>query len=479
MKDWRNDILNTEKVLLQYGAGGMSMEKHIGLKTKEKVAYGIGDLGNNVAYGALGFYLVFFLTDVAGMSPAWAGYIFMIVRIWNAICDMITGVISDKTRSRFGRRRPYLLFGAIPLSLAFALLWQVFFKDMLSMIVYYTLAGILFSTLYSLVSIPYNALLPEISQDYDERTSISGYKMAFSFVGSLLSAMGVTLIVDTIYPGKEMYNVSFPIMGGILAVMIAGSILLAFMGTRERVEAKEPESGASMWENLRSLMKLKEYRLVLGVFIFNMVGFDIIMALYIYFMKYALLISDSISYVFMAIPLVCAVVVTPLWVKLSDKLGKQKTYIVSAVYFLIPLASCLILPPGGILPIILVIVLMGIGISASQVLTFSILPDVVEVDEWKNGTRREGVIYGTTMFLYKIASAVIVAVVSAAVGWFGYVESTAGTVVTQTEEAVFGIRLLISCMPAICFILSAIFVKKLSLDKKAFDNVKKSISNQK
>ena len=163
------------------------MEK---VKAREKFAYGLGDLGNNVAYGALGFYLVFFLTDVAGISPAWAGYIFLIVRMWNAVFDMIMGVISDRTKSRFGRRRPYLLFGAIPLSIGFALLWQVFFKDTTAMIIYYTIAGILFSTLYSLVAIPYNALLPEISQDYDERTSISGYKMALSFVGSLFSAMG-------------------------------------------------------------------------------------------------------------------------------------------------------------------------------------------------------------------------------------------------------------------------------------------------
>jgi len=454
---------------------GISMEK---VKAREKFAYGLGDLGNNVAYGALGFYLVFFLTDVAGISPAWAGYIFLIVRMWNAVFDMIMGVISDRTKSRFGRRRPYLLFGAIPLSIGFALLWQVFFKDTTGVIIFYTIAGILFSTLYSLVAIPYNALLPEISQDYDERTSISGYKMALSFVGSLLSAMGVTLIVDAIYPGKSMYATSFPIMGVILGVIIAATILLSFAGTKERVAPKDTEQQGNLWKNLKSLVKLKEYRLILGVFIFNMVGFDIIMALYIYFMKYALKISDDLSYIFMAIPLVFAVVVTPLWVKLSNKLGKQKTYIISAIYFLVPLAACLFIPAGSIPVIIAVIILIGVGISASQVLTFSILPDVVEVDELKNGTRREGVIYGTTMFLYKISSAILVAVVSAALGWFGYVESAGSTVVEQTATAVLGIRLLICCAPALCFILSAVFVKRLKLGREAFNDVKKSIAGE-
>lgn len=451
------------------------MEK---VRTREKISYGLGDLGNNVAYGAIGFYLVFFLTDVAGISPVWAGYVFLIIRAGNAVSDLIMGVVSDHTNTRFGRRRPYLLFGAIPLSIGFALLWQVFFQDMNSMLVYYTIAGLIFSALYSLVSIPYNSLLPEISQDYDERTSISGYKMAFSFVGSLISAMGVTLIVDTIFPGKSEYQKSFPIMGWILAVMITISILLAFAGTKERAKYSKPEKQDSILKNLMSLIKLREFKLVLGVFIFNMVSFDIIMALYIYFMKYVLKIPDDISYIFMAIPLVIAIIATPLWVSISNKAGKQKAYVISAIYFMIPLISCMFIPAGNMVLVILITVFMGVGISASQVLTFSILPDVVEVDELKNGVRREGVIYGAAMFLYKVASAIIVAAVTASLGFFGYVEKLGGNVLEQPDSALFGIRFLISCMPVLCLILSAIFVCKLPLGKDAFEHMKKTIENK-
>lgn len=451
------------------------MEK---VRTREKISYGLGDLGNNVAYGAIGFYLVFFLTDVAGISPVWAGYVFLIIRAGNAVSDLIVGMVSDHTNTRFGRRRPYLLFGAIPLSIGFALLWQVFFQDMNSMLLYYTVAGLIFSALYSLVSIPYNSLLPEISQDYDERTSISGYKMAFSFVGSLISAMGVTLIVDTIFPGKSEYQKSFPIMGWVLAVMITVSILLAFAGTKERAKFSKPEKQDNIWKNLMSLIKLREFKLVLGVFIFNMVSFDIIMALYIYFMKYVLKIPDDISYIFMAIPLVIAIIATPLWVSISNKAGKQKAYVISAIYFMIPLISCMFIPAGNMVLVVLITVFIGVGISASQVLTFSILPDVVEVDELKNGVRREGVIYGAAMFLYKIASAIIVAAVTASLGFFGYVEKLGANVLEQPDSALFGIRFLISCMPVICLILSAIFVCKLPLGKDAFEHMKKTIENK-
>ncbi|QOX61883.1 MFS transporter [Anoxybacterium hadale] len=446
------------------------------LSKREKLAYGVGDMGNNIAYGAVGFYFVFFLTDVAGVSPLWAGYIFMIVRIWNAFSDLIIGIISDHARTRFGRRRPFLLGGAIPLGFCFALLWIVPFQTNTRLVIYYTIAGFLFNTLYSLVSIPYNALLPELSQDYDERTSISGYKMAFSFVGSLLSAMGVTLIVDTFYPGKSMYSESFPVMGRILALFIAICILLAFAGTRERALLKPSERQASIRGNLTSLLRLKEFRLVLGVFIFNMVSFDITMALYIYFMKYVLKISDSMSYIFMAIPLVAAVLVTPLWVTISNRLGKQKTYIISVLYYLIPLASCMLIPAENIPVTVAVTILIGIGMSASQVLIFSILPDVVEVDEHKTGVRREGIIYGSTMLLYKISSAVIVAFVTAALGWFGYAESSGNIVVQQSTAAIFGIRFLMSFIPALCLIVSVLFIRKLSLGKDRFNDMKKTMN---
>ena len=449
---------------------------------REKISYGMGDLGNNIAYGSIGFYFVFFLTDVAGMSPALAGYIFMVARMWNALCDLFAGFLSDRTKTRFGRRRPFLLFGAVPLGITFAILWLVPFKGSFQLVVYYTIAGILFNTMYSLVAVPYNALLPELSQNYDERTSIAGFKMALSFVGSLLSAMGVMLIVDNIYPGKSMYAVSFPVMGRILGVLVILNILAAFFGTKERVSSDsghyQGDYQGGFVSSLKSLLKLGEFRLVAGVFILNLVGFDVIMAMYIYFMKHALKISDNLSFIFMAVPLIIAVAVTPFWVGASEKMGKQKAYIISAFYFLIPLFLCLVLPAGNIPFVLFVILLMGIGISASQVLTFSILPDVVEADELKNGVRREGAIYGMTMFLYKISSAISVAAVSAALGLFGYVQSTGSTEVVQTASAVWGIRILISCVPAVCFLLSAYFVKKLPLGKEAFENLKKNISEK-
>lgn len=444
-----------------------------------KIAYGLGDLGINVAYGAIGFYFVFFLTDVAGMTPLWAGYIFMIARIWNALADSITGMISDKTKSRFGRRKPYLLFGAIPLGICFSLLWLVPLKNNAHLFIYYTFVGILFNTIFSFVAIPYNALLPELTQNYDERTSIAGYKMGLSFVGTLLSAMGVMLIVDTIFPGKSDYLTSFPMMGRILGVVIIINILTAFLGTKERVVQDQIIKKEKFAVTVKSIFNLKEFKIIVGIFLFNMISFDIIMAMDVYFMKYVVNISEDLTFVLMAIPLVIAVVSTPIWVRISELVGKQKAYIISAAYFMLPLALCLFVPPNNLPFVILIVGLMGIGISASQVLTFSILPDIVEVDEYKNGVRREGAIYGIIMFLYKLASAITIALVSALLGLFGYIQSGSGSKIIQPASAILGIRILIGILPAVCIIISAIFVKKLSINKEVFDSMKQKIETRK
>lgn len=453
------------------------MAAESGVSLREKVSYGIGDMGLNVAYGAVSFYTVFFLTDVAGLPPAWAGYIFLIARLWDALIDPAIGAMSDRTRSRYGRRRPYLLYGAVPFGIAFSLMWFVPFSSPSLLFVYFTIVTILFNTAFAAVGMPYNALLPDITQNYDERTSITGYRIGLSFIGTLLAAAGIMVIVDVVFPGKSEYRTSFPIMGCILGAIIIVCMLLVFLGTKERSGANPNAVSIPFLQSMKSLVRMKEFRVVLGMFLFNMIGFDVITAINVYFIKYVVRISDDISYLFLAIPLLVAAAVTPLWVAISKRWGKQKAYQAAVVYFLLPLMLCLIVPAGNIPFVVAIVVLMGVGISAAQVLPYSLLPDFIEYDEYENGVRREGAFYGVVSLIYKIASAAAVASVSIALGWFGYIESSVEAV-EQPGTAVFGIRLLMGVLPAVFFILSAIFVGRISTNKAAFDRMKQAISER-
>lgn len=451
------------------------MKEGFVLTAREKFYYGIGDFAANIAYTTLGFYIIFFLVNVAGLPAGIAGIIFLIARAWDAITDYLMGIISDRTSTRFGRRRPYLLFGSIPFGIAFSLLWVVPFESQLHLIVYYICITVLFNTAFTIVSIPYNALLPELSQDYDERTSISGYRMGMSFVGNLVAAAGVAVIVDAIYPGRSHYRESYPVMGMIFGVIIIISVLITFFGTRERVQPEEKHPTAIL-DTLRSILGLREFRIVLGMFLFNMIGFDLIQAIFIFFLKDVIHVSEDMTFVIMGIPLVVAVLAAPFWVKIGEKLGKRKAYISAAVYFMLSLVTCLFIPAGSITPVIIISVLAGIGISASQIIPFSIIPDVIEIDEYESGIRREGAFYGITMFLYKVASAVAISMASGLLGFFGYVENSTDP---QPDSALWCIRLLMGVGPGIFFLISAYFVKILPITRERFDEVKRAIESRK
>ena len=442
---------------------------------REKLAFGLGDTANNLSYTALQFYFMFFLLSVAGLPAAAAGAIFFVARSFNAVADFTMGVVSDRTRSRFGRRRVFLLVGAIPLGIAFALLWQIPGLSGGALVAYYLVVAILFNVVFSFVSIPYNALMPELTQSYDERTQLSGYRMALAFVGNLLAAAGVALLVDAIFGGEAEYPTSYPIMGVLFGLVTTLLILVTFAGTRERVKG-EPASSGGLVAAVRSLSQVREMRLALGLFIANQVAADIFMTVVIFYIKDVMAVDADLTFVIMAIPLVVAVAAAPLWVVIGERMGKRRAYLIAGTYFIVPLVAMLVLPAGQLWLLIVVAVAAGVGMSATQVLPWSILPDVVEVDELQNGVRREGMFFGTTLFLYKVASAVVVGGATAMLGVFGYAESTTSA---QPDSALLAVRLLLGIGPAAFMVVAMLFARALPLSRERFDEVKRLIAERK
>lgn len=441
---------------------------------REKIAFGLGDFAINIAYTAIGFYFIFFLVNVAGLPAALAGIVFLIARTWDAIMNFVAGNVSDRTTTRFGRRRPFILASSVPMGVCFALLWIVPGRSIAFLFAYFIVIALIYNTVFSFAMTPYNALMPELSQDYDERTSISGYRMALSIVGNLLAAAGGSLIVDTLYQGAAYYRQSYPVMGAVFGVIMAISLLVTFVGTHERVQA-HPAAPMGFFATMRSVLSLKEFRIVLGMFIFNMIGLDLIQMLFIFYLKYAVRVQESLTFVLMGIPLVTAIAAVPLWVWASGKVGKRGAYMTAAVYFTATLLLALVVPAGDMVFVICLAVLAGIGFSAASVIPFSIIPDVIEIDELTNGVRREGIFYGTSMLLYKICSALVIALATAALGWFGYVE---GPWTAEPGSAILAIRLFFGIAPGIFFLLSALCVKILPITKERFEEIKRSIEKR-
>lgn len=444
------------------------------MKTREKLAYGIGDLSLNTAYTAVGFYFIFFLVNVAGLPSEWAGIIFLIARLWDAVTDYAMGVISDRTITKWGRRRPYIIGAALPLSATFVLLWIVPFQGRAALFVYYLAAVMVFNTAFTVVSVPYGALMPELTQDYDERTSLSAFRMGSSFIGNLVAAAGVALIVDMIFPGTPAYRTSYPVMGVVLGAITFVFLLFPFFGTREperRVAVVQP----GFFQSLKAMAALKEFRFTLGLFLLNLTALDIFMALVIFFLKDVLAIPDELTFVIMGIPLVAAVAFAPLWVFLGKRLGKRHAYILAVGLFAACLTIFNLIPAGAVVLTIIMAVIAGLSVSALQIIPFSILPDVIEFDESENGIRREGAFYGISTFLYKLASAAAVALASTGLALGGYVEGSVGP---QPPSAITAIRLIFTGGTVFFLALSALLAWKLPVTKERFNEAKRKVLEQ-
>lgn len=441
----------------------------------EKFAYGVGDFGINVVFTAVSFYLLYFVINVTGVPAGLAGSIFLAVNIYNAVLNFIAGMISDKTETRFGRRRPFILFGSLPVSILFVLLWVVPFSSHVSNIIYFAVIYVLYVTIYTFVALPYNSLMPELSQNYDERTSISGIRMGLTFVGNLIGAAGVALIVDEIYKGREFYKESYPVMGLIGGAVFLVSLLITFFFTKERVKS-EAEVTGGMFRVIGSIMKLRESRIAITMFITNLLGFNLIQCLFLFYLKDVLKMPESMTYILLGLPLITAVVAAPLWVYIGEKKGKKTAFFIAMAYMVIVMLSALFLPPSNVMMAGLLCGLAGIGISATQVIPFSMMPDVIEFDELSNGVRREGVFYGVAFSLLTILTGLVIWAASMLMGKFGYVENST---MPQPQAALTCIRIMIGIGPGMFFIISAIFVKLLPITKESHEEVRRLLEERK
>lgn len=454
------------------------------LKFKEKFFYGLGDLSANIMFAAISFYLLYFFVNVGGLKAELASAVFLIAKFWDAVTDYMMGRISDKTKSKWGKRRVYMLFGAVPYGLAFLLLWIAPFGEgaQVGKMIYYTLAYMLFNTTWTVVYIPYNAITANMTDNYDERTSLNGIRIALANVGIILGAALFALFAD----GQE--SLFYQLFGDARKAYLLSAAIFAFISIvimllcagniKERVDVVE-QNDKGFFATLKEFFKLPEFRNIMMCYLLSMVGFDIIMAVFMFFINDSLgFAGGAMAMVFVAIPLLCAIASSFVWVKLSQKFNKHKVYTIACIYMAIVLLSAIFVPAETVWSTVLLCVFAGFGMSAIQILPYASVPDVVEVDEYVNGTRREGAYYGITQFMYKMANGVSIALVSAVLGAFGYVESMDGSVIQQPQAALSAVRVVLGVLPGLIFMISIIFSHRANLSRERFAQIKKELDER-
>lgn len=427
-----------------------------------KVAYGAGDLGSAITANILAFYLSFFLTNVAGLNALAAGSIRMVAGIWDAINDPIVGVLSDRTKSRWGRRHSWMIFGAIPLGIFFFFQWLVpHFSDnpnanQSGLFWYYIIVGLFFNTAYTAVTLPYTALTPELTQDYNERTSLNTFRFTFSIGGSIVSLILAQVIFSQVKDPAQQYL----ILGGICALLSILPPYWCVFGTRKRVavvEAKRNEDGSAeslpYFEQLRIVFNNRPFLFVIGIYLFSWIAVQITATILPYFVVNWMGLAPSVSALVALAVQGTALLMLFAWNAVSQRVGKKVTYFMGMILWLIAQVGLVFLQPNQVGLMYLLAIVAGFGVSTAYLIPWSMMPDVIELDELRTGQRREGIFYGFMVLLQKIGLAIGLFLVGLGLQSAGFVESIPGKPAPiQPASALLAIRLAIGPLPTILLI---------------------------
>jgi GPH family glycoside/pentoside/hexuronide:cation symporter len=434
------------------------------LDFKTKLAYGAGDLGPAITANISIFFLLVFFTNVAGIPAGLAGSVLLIGKIWDAVNDPFVGMLTDKTKSRrWGRRLPWMLYGAIPFGIFFFLQWIVpqFSSDrstnIWALFWYYVVIGLISQVFYTVVNLPYTAMTPELSQDYDERTSLNSFRFTFSIGGSILSLILAQIVFSQIANRQQQYLV----LATICTVISVASLYWCIFGVRDRIlafEAKriqleEPEN-IPFFEQLKIVFTNRPFLFVIGIYLFSWLAVQITASIIPYFVINCMRLKEADVPTVMIAVQGTALIMLFVWSNLSKRLGKKLVYFLGMTFWIIAAAGLFFLQPGQLVLMYVMAVMAGVGVSTAYLVPWSMIPDVIELDELQTGQRREGIFYGFMVLLQKFGLAFGLFVVGNALQSAGFKEAIAGqsTLPIQPESALTAIRIAVGPIPTICLI---------------------------
>lgn len=422
------------------------------LPTRIKLLFSTGDLSTSIPLAIVMFFQLYFLTDVAGLRPDLAGLAIGIGRAWDAVNDPLFGLFSDRIRTRWGRRRVLLLFGAVPLGLAFALMWIVPPWGPAGMVAYYAAAFILFDTVFTAVHVGYNALTPEMTPDYDERSSLNGYRMVFSIAGTLGAIILATVLGWVIDDQRLLFGLLGLALG--LVAMVPPLVVVAV--TRERPSEEQPAPLPAR-QALRSTLGNRPFRMVMGLYLLSWTTASILAANLVYFANYYLRVPDQANYFILAAQ-GSAILFIPLWVWVARRLDKRLAFLLGTGSWIVVMMGIFFLGPEDVILAYLLAALAGSGIATAYVLPWSMVPDVIEHDQVRTGQRREGSYYAFASFFQKLATGAALWAMGVALAASGYVRPLAsGPLPVQPASAVQAIRLFMGPVPVVLLLGAIVF----------------------
>jgi sugar (glycoside-pentoside-hexuronide) transporter len=435
--------------------GGAPLSHHQPpLSVGRKVVFSLGDHVVNLSLSALSLVLFFFLTKYAGLSPLLVGVLAWLARFVDAVSDPLMGRISDGTRWKMGRRRPYFLLGALPFGIFFCLLWQTPFQGQASMFAYYLTVYIGLSLSTTVLSVPYMSLIPEMATDYDERTRLNAFRSAAAVIGTAGAAVMID-ISRALGEGAE----GFARAGALFAVWMVIVWPLVFKASSEQGAPPTVQS-ESLWQGLLSLKKHRNYVMLCTFYLCARISVDVLGLAVPLFLADWLGREGDIGGVLLSM-LGVVVLSLPFWLRVTKRTDKHRIFSFGCIWFVVCLGLMGLGQPEWPRWMMFAIAgLLGIGYAVADLMPWAMLGEVIDEDELLSGERREGIYTGVFTFLRKLGGATAYALAGLALEIAGY-----GGNEPASPAAATTIRILTTAVPAVFLIAAAVIALRYPLGR--------------
>ncbi|MBQ6453998.1 MAG: MFS transporter [Coriobacteriales bacterium] len=440
-------------------------------------AYGMADIYGGGAFVVISTFFTVFLTKALGMPTALAGTIPLVGKIWDAITDPIMGNIVDRTRSRFGAKRFYILLGSIISALTFACLWLEFTGgSLMQQYVFYMFMYILFSTGFTIVMVPYNALLPDMVEDYQTRGRFTGIRMIFSSLGAIIAGLIPTIMIQNNTDPHQYFIVAL-----LFAVIFLVAILITFFGTWEKShEPKKEPFGRSMAQSF-TVFRNKTYLIFIAIFLCGQGAADFVTGMAVFYVDDVLNAYGGGNFtilmgVILAAQFLGMFIMNPLMNRTDKTMPIKIGFPVRIVATLV----LLFFSYEGVNFVIILVLsfIIGLGMAASSVSIYAILADMPDVDELIYGKHRPGVCSSMATFVRKIATGLSSAIIGVLMAFVGYNEVLANEGLRQAASTQHGIALIYVIVPVILMVLTLILTWRFPLGKQEFEIVKQELARR-
>lgn len=411
--------------------------------TKERFVFAAADIWGGGGQTIISVLYLVFLTNVLGIRPGLAGTTLLFTKIWDAVIDPVLGVVGDNTRTRWGRRRPYLIFGGVALLMAMALLWlPVRFNSDVARAAFIAVTNMFFATIASMVAIAYSSLSTELTNDYEQRNKVNITRLAISLTATAVCSLLPTIFFDMLTDGRISVGQFYAIIVGGFGLVFTVPIVIAGLYTRERVpysDEKVPLNPLTLVEPLR----VKAFRRLVALYVTQTVTLDTVSAVVIYYGLYV--VPGVNATIFLGCFLAAQLLMMPVFNRLMSRVSKTKLYRTGLPVAMLGAIAIGLYPAGGpALGVYVITFLTALGFAGALVMSWIIYPDIVDIGELVEGQRKAGTYSATMTFIRQISSALTMFILGNALELTGFVTPTELVKVPQQPEAtVWAIRLVI------------------------------------